>query len=458
MSAVELLPVFMFFTLGILLFSGFPVAFTLGGIGLAFAVIGDLAGVLNWARMSVLPNRIFGQTMENPVLVAIPMFIFMGTMLEKSGVAKDLLNCLQVLTRRIPGGLALSVTLMGTIMAATTGIIGASVVMMTLLALPVMSERSYNLPLATGTIAASGTLGILIPPSIMLVIMSDLMSIPVGTVFIAAIVPGLLLSALYCVYILVLCTWKPQLAPPLPDDIGPKGQGEFWVMILRSFVPPVILIMLVLGSIFLGFATPTEAAGVGAIGATLLAIFNRQLSRDVLIDVSQRSALTTAMLFGIFLGATCFSLVFRTLGGDQLIDAFIAWAGVGPWGILFVLMGMIFFLGFFFDWIEITLIVLPVFGPIVSRLDFGMHLAGFESVGEVALIWFTILVSTNLQTSFLTPPFGFALFYMKGVAPPEVTIQHIYKGIIPFVLLQLLGLGLCMLFPAIVLWLPKVLL
>ncbi len=229
-------------------------------------------------------------------------------------------------------------------------------------------------------------------------------------------------------------------------------------MILRSFIPPVILIVLVLGSIFLGFATPTEAAGVGAIGSTLLAIFNRQLSRDVMVDVCQRSALTTAMLFGIFLGATCFSLVFRTLGGDQVIDSFIAWAGVGSWGILFVLMGMIFFLGFFFDWIEITLIVLPVFGPIVAKLDFGTHLAGFEGVGEVALIWFTILVSTNLQTSFLTPPFGFALFYMKGVAPPEVTIQHIYKGIIPFVILQLIGLGLCMVFPGIVLWLPQALL
>ncbi|MBA5779244.1 TRAP transporter large permease subunit [Stappia sp. F7233] len=458
MTFVELLPVFMFVALGLLLFTGFPVAFTLGGIGLAFAVVGDLTGALNWARMNVLPNRIFGQTMENPVLVAIPMFIFMGTMLEKSGVAKDLLHCLQVLTRRIPGGLALSVTLMGTIMAATTGIIGASVVMMTLLALPVMLERNYNLPLATGTIAASGTLGILIPPSIMLVIMSDLMSIPVGTVFIAAIVPGLLLSALYCIYILVLCKLKPELAPPLPEDIGPQDRGEFWVMIVRSFVPPVILIALVLGSIFLGFATPTEAAGVGAVGATLLALFNRQLSRAVLTDVSYRSALTTAMLFGIFLGATCFSLVFRTLGGDHLIDSFIAWAGVGSWGILFVLMGMIFFLGFFFDWIEITLIVLPVFGPIVSRLDFGMHLAGFESVGEVALIWFTILVSTNLQTSFLTPPFGFALFYMKGVAPEGVTIQHIYKGIVPFVLLQLIGLALCMIFPGIVLWLPTVLL
>ena len=458
MTFVELLPIFMFIALGMLLFTGFPVAFILGGIGLGFAFLAQSLDAFNVARLVLIPNRIFGSTMENPVLVAIPMFIFMGTMLEKSGVAKDLLHCLQVLTRRVPGGLALSVTLMGTIMAATTGIIGASVVMITLLALPVMMERNYNIPLATGTIASSGTLGILIPPSIMLVIMSDLMSIPVGTVFIAAVLPGLLLAALYAIYILVLCRWKPHLAPPLPDDIGPSSRSEFWAMIMKSFVPPVFLIVVVLGSIFAGLATPTEAAGVGAVGATLLAILNRKLSFAVLQDVCHRSALTAAMLFGIFLGATCFSLVFRWLGGEHLIDQFIAWAGVGPWGILFVLMGMIFFLGFFFDWIEITLIVLPVFGPVVAGLDFGTHLAGFDGVGAVALIWFTILVSTNLQTSFLTPPFGFALFYMKGVAPPEVTIQQIYKGIIPFVILQLIGLGLCILFPGIVLWLPNTLL
>ena len=458
MTFVELLPVFMFVALALLLFSGFPVAFILGGVGLGFAFLAQELGAFNVARLVIIPNRIFGSTMENPVLVAIPMFIFMGTMLEKSGVAKDLLHCLQVLTRRVPGGLALSVTLMGTIMAATTGIIGASVVMITLLALPVMLERNYNIPLATGTIASSGTLGILIPPSIMLVIMSDLMSIPVGTVFVAAILPGLLLAGLYALYIIVLCRLKPHLAPPLPDDIGPTNRSEFWTMIFKSFVPPVFLIVIVLGSIFAGVATPTEAAGVGALGATLLAILNRQLTAKVMQDVCHRSALTTAMLFGIFLGATCFSLVFRWLGGETLIDEFITWAGVGPWGILFVLMGMIFFLGFFFDWVEITLIVLPVFGPIVSGLDFGTHLAGFEGVGEVALIWFTILVSTNLQTSFLTPPFGFALFYMKGVAPPGVTIQHIYKGIIPFVILQLIGLALCILFPGIVLWLPQVLL
>jgi tripartite ATP-independent transporter DctM subunit len=249
---LELMPIWMFVVLGVLLFSGYPVAFILGGIGLAFAVIGDMVGMFRIQQLSLIPLRIYGSTMESPVLVAIPMFIFMGTMLEKSGVARDLLYALQVLLRRVPGGLALSVTLMGTIMAATTGIIGASVVMMTLMALPVMLERKYSIPLATGTIAASGTLGILIPPSIMLVIMSDLLSVPVGTVFIAAVVPGFLLSLLYILYIWLLCRWKPHLAPPLPDDIGPDTRLAFWAMIFRSFVPPIALIVLVLGSIFAG--------------------------------------------------------------------------------------------------------------------------------------------------------------------------------------------------------------
>jgi tripartite ATP-independent transporter DctM subunit len=454
----EILPLLMFAALAALLFTGYPVAFILGGLGLGFAVLGEWMGILNWARMNVLPNRVFGSTIENPVLVAIPMFTFMGTMLERSGVAADLLNALSVMTRRIPGGLALSVTLMGTIMAATTGIIGASVVMMTLMALPVMLSRGYSKALATGTIASSGTLGILIPPSIMLVIMADLMSIPVGTVFIAAAVPGFMLSGLYCIYILTLCGLKPQLAPPMPDDLRPADAAEYRSMLVRSFIPPIALIVVTLGSIFAGFATPTEASGVGAVGATLLAVYNRKLDFETMKDVCHRSALTTAMLFGIFIGATCFSLVFKTLGGDVLIENAIESLGFGPWGVLFVLMAMVFLLGFFFDWIEITLIVLPVFGPVVAGLDFGHHLDGYgaisSSLSVVTLVWFTVLLSVNLQTSFLTPPFGFALFYLKGVAPPEVTIQDIYRGIIPFVLLQLVGLILCMVFPVLVLGLP----
>ena len=455
---VHFLPLWMFLALGLLLFTGYPVAFVLGGIGLAFAVIGDILGIFRLQQLTLVALRIYGGTMESPVLVAIPMFIFMGTMLEKSGVARDLLYALQVLLRRVPGGLALSVTVMGTIMAATTGIIGASVVMMTLMALPVMIERNYSVPLATGTIAASGTLGILIPPSIMLVIMADLLSVPVGTVFIAAVLPGLLLSALYFVFIWVRCRLTPSLGPPLPDDIGPSGRGEFVAMIIRSFIPPVALIVLVLGSIFAGFATPTEAAGVGAGGALVLAAINRKLTWPVFLEVCQRSALTGAMLFGIFVGATCFSFLFRSLGGEHIIIDFIREISVGPWSILLVLMAIIFALGFFFDWIEITLIVLPVFAPIFGLLDFGGHVGIWPGIASANIIWFLVLAAVNLQTSFLTPPFGFALFYMKGVAPPSVKIEMIYRGIIPFVILQLVGLGLCIIFPELVLWLPSALL
>jgi tripartite ATP-independent transporter DctM subunit len=449
----DYLPLFMFAALGALLFSGYPVAFVLGGIGLAFGFIGMYFDVFSFIQFFNIAPRIWGGIAENLVLTAIPMFIFMGTMLERSGVAADLLHSLQVLLRRVPGGLALSVTLMGTIMAATTGIIGASVVMITLLALPVMVQRDYNIPLATGTIAASGTLGILIPPSIMLVIMADLLARSVGNLFVAAVFPGLILAGLYVVFITVLCGFRPRLAPPLPPDIGPESHAELAVMVLRSFVPPIFLVFLVLGSILFGWATPTEAAGVGAAGAILLAALNRKLRFHVLREVAERSALTGGMLFGIFLGATCFSYVFRALGGDDIVIGTVEAMGLGSWGLLLILMALVFFLGFFFDWIEITLIVLPVFSPIIELLDFGDHVDKFEVV-----YWFAILLAVNLQTSFLTPPFGFALFYMKGVAPPEVKIQQIYKGIVPFVIIQLIGLGLVMAFPDIALWLPRTLL
>ena len=451
---IDYMPVFMFLALALLLFSGFPVAFVLGGIGIGFGFLAIELEVFRFVQFSAITARIFGGIVENLVLVAIPMFIYMGTMLEKSGVASDLLHCLQVLLRRVPGGLALSVTLMGTIMAATTGIIGASVVMMTLMALPVMVQRNYNIPLATGTIAASGTLGILIPPSIMLVIMADLLSISVGTLFLAAIIPGLMLALLYLAFIYTTCSINPRLAPPLADDEGPDTTAGLVFMVMRSFLPPIFLIVLVLGSIFGGWATPTEASGVGAAGATLLALLNGRLTFSVMKEVVERSALTGAMLFFIFVGATAFSYVFRTLGGDHIVVDFVQQFGFGDWGILFLLMAVVFFLGFFFDWIEITLIVLPIFTPIVKLLDFGDHLAHSSEV----VYWFAILVAVNLQTSFLTPPFGFALFYLKGVAPPQVKIQSIYRGIIPFVILQLVGLLMVLGFPELALWLPRVLL
>ena len=448
----DYLPIVMFAALAILLFSGFPVGFVLGGVGLAFGFIGMYFDVFSQIELFNLVLRIWGIA-DNLVLVAIPMFIFMGTMLERAGVAADLLHCLQVLLRRTPGGLALAVTVMGTILAATTGIIGASVVMISLMALPVMIERRYNTELATGTIAASGTLGILIPPSIMLVIMADLLGRSVGTLFVAAVFPGLILSGLYFAYIFTLCRLKPEFAPPLPKEMGPQTPGELFLLLMRGFIPTVFLILLVLGSIVLGWATPTEAAGVGAGGAVLLAVINRKLTWKVLKEVVERTAITNGMIFFLFVGATAFSYVFRSLGGDDLIEDLIYALGVGPWGILFILMGVAFLLGFFFDWIEITLIVLPVFAPILAGLDFGEHLPRAEVV-----YWFAILLAVNLQTSFLTPPFGFALFYMKGVAPPEVKIQQIYRGIIPFVMLQLVGLGLVIGFPEIAMWLPRTIL
>ena len=449
MDFVELLPVFMFLALALLLFSGYPVAFVLGGVGLFFGFIGIHYEVFSLIEFFNILSRIWGGVCENLILVAIPMFIFMGTMLEKSGVAKDLLYALQILLRRVPGGLALSVTIMGTIMAATTGIIGASVVMMTLLALPVMLERNYDKSLSTGTIAASGTLGILIPPSIMLVIMADLLAISVGTLFVASIFPGLLLALLYFIYLFLRTRISPSLAPPLPDEVGPSSSKETLKLVFKSFLPPIFLIILVLRSIFAGFATPTEAAGVGALGSILLAIFNKRLNFKILKEVTERSSLTGAMIFGIFVGATAFSYVFRSLGGDDLIHQFVNEIGFGPWGILFIMMGLVFLLGFFFDWVEITLIVLPLFAPIMKTLDFAGHVQP-----ELVIPWIAVLLAVNLQTSFLTPPFGFALFYMKGVSPPEVKIQTIYKGIIPFVLLQLAGLALVITFPEIALWLP----
>lgn len=446
---IDFLPFLMFAVLTPLLFSGYPVAFVLGGVGLLFWLLAVGLGIENPNSFFLVVSRMFGGVVEKLVLVAIPMFIFMGTMLERSGVAKELLNTLQLMTRRIPGGLALSVTVLGVILAATTGIIGASVVMMTLLALPVMLERGYDKSLATGTIAASGTLGILLPPSIMLVVMADLLSTSAGGLFLAAIGPSLLLALLYMVYIFTRTVMNPDLAPPLGEV--PAGETLTLGRVVRSFLPPVLLIVAVLGSIFGGIATPTEASGVGAFGALLLAAFNGKLNFTTLRDVVERSALTTTMLFGLFVGATAFSYVFALLGGHHLILELMNTTGVSAWAVLAILMLAVFVLGFFFDWIEITLIILPVFAPIIAKLDFGTHLPDPAMVTT----WFAMLMAVNLQTSFLTPPFGFALFYMKGAAPADVRLQDIYRGIVPFVLLQLLGLIALLLWPDLALWLPR---
>ena len=445
----EYISIAMFMTLAILLFSGYPVAFILGGLAMLYGVIGYTLDIFSLIEFFNFVPRIWGQAAENLVLVAVPAFVFMGVMLERSGIANDLLYCVQVLLRRIPGALALAVTVMGTILAAMTGIIGASVTMMTALALPTMMRQGYSHALATGVIAASGTLGILIPPSIMLIIMADLMAISVGNVFMAAVVPGLTLSAFYLIYVATLAALKPSMAPPLPSHLLNIPKGEMGPLVARSCLPPVFLIGLIKGSILFGFATPSEAGAVGAFGATLLAIVNGRMSRGTLVSVCHTSARTVSMIFFIVISATCFAYVYRALGGDDVVEhLIIEKAGLGPWGMLILVMVIVFFLGFFLDFLEITLIVLPVFTPLIIQMDFGDHLPAAD-----IKFWFIILLAVNLQTSFLTPPFGFALFYMKGIAPKEIKIQSIYKGIVPFVILQALGVVTVMIFPQVALWL-----
>jgi tripartite ATP-independent transporter DctM subunit len=413
-------------------------------------LIGYLLGVFSLIEFFNFLPRIWGGAAENLVLVSIPAFVFMGIMMERSGVAADLLYTVQVLLKRVPGALALAVTIMGTILAAMTGIIGASVTMMTALALPTMMRQGYSHALACGTIAASGTLGILIPPSIMLIIMADLMSVSVGNVYMAAWGPGLALVALYLIFVVTLAAVKPSLAPPLPPGLLHVPKGEMAPLVLKAFLPPVFLIGLIKGSILFGWATPSEAGAVGGFGAILLALFNGRLSYNTMESVCHSTARTVAMIFFIVISATCFAYVYRSLGGDDVVEDLIESAGLGPWGLLFLIMAIVFFLGFFLDWIEITLIVLPVFAPLVVALDFGDHVAR-----ENMIFWFIVLMAVNLQTSFLTPPFGFALFYLKGIAPKEVKIQSIYLGIIPFVLLQCTAVVIVMLYPNLALWLME---
>jgi tripartite ATP-independent transporter DctM subunit len=444
----DYLPIAMFLTLALLLFSGYPVAFILGGLALLYGLIGYALGVFSLIEFFNFLPRIWGQAAENLVLVAVPAFVFMGIMMERSGIANDLLYCVQVLLKRVPGALALAVTIMGTILAAMTGIIGASVTMMTALALPTMMRQGYSHALACGTIAASGTLGILIPPSIMLIIMADLMSVSVGNVFIAAWGPGLALVGLYVIFVVTLAAVKPSVAPPLPPSLLHVPKSEMAPLVLKAFVPPVFLIGLIKGAILFGWSTPSEAGAVGAFGAILLAFFNGRLTFNTMESVCHSSARTVAMIFFIIISATCFAYVYRSLGGDDVVEDLIISSGLGAWGLLLLIMGIVFFLGFFLDWIEITLIVLPVFAPLVVGLDFGDHVASQDMI-----FWFIILMAVNLQTSFLTPPFGFALFYLKGIAPKEIKIQSIYLGIIPFVLLQLLALIVVILYPDLALWL-----
>lgn len=414
----------------LLLMLGYPVAFTLGAVALFFG-----AGFLGLDFLNLLPLRIWG-IMTNFTLLAVPLFVLMGVILEKSGLAEELLESMGALFGRRRGGLAVSIVVVGALLAATTGVVGATVVTMGIIALPAMLKHHYQPELAAGTIAASGTLGQIIPPSIILVLLGDVMGVPVGRLFMGAVVPGLLLVGLFIVYILYIAWRQPQSAPAIATE-----EGVSVLRLLRGLLPPLVLIVLVLGSIFMGVASPTESAAFGAFGALMLAVLRRSLSLDGLREALGQSTRLTSMVFLILIGATAFGLVFRGMGGDNLVSELMSTLPGGVWGFLVVSMLIIFVLGFFLDFLEICFIVVPILAPIAQMMG-------------IDLLWFAVLIAVNLQTSFLTPPFGFSLFYLKAAAPPQIVIGQIYRGIIPFVLIQALAIALLLVFPSLSLWLP----
>ncbi len=437
---MEYLPAWMFLALTILLMAGFPVAFTLMGTALVFGLIG-----FGWDFFNLLPLRIWG-VMTNVTLLAVPLFVFMGVMLERSGLAEELLDTMGIAFGRLRGGLAISVVVVGALLGASTGIVGATVVTMGLLAVPTMLRRGYHPELATGTVAASGTLGQIIPPSIVLVLIGDIVGVPVGDLFMGAVLPGMVLVGLFLLYIIGVSYARPEWAPAIPaDELAALTPAVLFKKFGKALFPPLFLIIAVLGSIFAGIASPTEAAGVGAVGASVLTILNKKFNLDILREVMRSTMRLTSMVFIILVGAAAFGLVFRGMGGDELVRALLGGisASYGRWSVLAMVLGLIFMFGFFLDFIEITFIYVPVLAPIM--LDFG-----FDP------IWFCILIAVNLQTSFMTPPFGFSLFYLKAVTPPEITTGHIYRGIIPFVAVQLIGLLIVVFFPVLVTWLPTV--
>ncbi len=444
MSGSEILAVFMITSFIVLIFTGFPIAWVLGGLAAiftAFAIIFEvdfnITTNVDWYYTSMTVDRIW-DVMENWVMVALPMFIFMGILLDRSGLAKDLLTGFSRLLGGVRGGLAITVTLIGVLLAASTGIIGASVVLLGLLGLPVMLENSYDKHLAAGTVCAVGTLGILIPPSIMLVVMADRMAMSVGDLFLGALFPGALLGGLYVLYLLLVGIFRPNLVPATKTQ--PIDLAAVWVL-FKAIVPAAFLILAVLGSIFFGFATPTEAAGVGAAGAMLLAWSKGVLNLPVIREVIDETSRTTAFIFGAIIGAVCFTLVLRGLGGDELIERTLMGLPFGPTGIIISILIATFILGFFLDWIELTLILLPLVSPVVAALNFDP-------------IWFTVMFAVCLQTSFLTPPVGGALFYLKGIAPDGIDLPVIYRGVVPFIFIQLIALAILFQWEAIVTWLP----
>ncbi len=426
---MEVWALVMFAVLIIAILIGYPVAFTLGAVALLFGSI-----FLDFSFFNLLPMRIWG-IMTNFTLLAVPLFVFMGIVLEKSGLAEDLLETMGALFGSLRGGLAISIIIVGAFLAATTGVVGATVVTMGIIALPSLLKNGYSPYLATGVIATSGTLGQIIPPSIILILLADMIGVPVGRLFLGAVLPGILLIGLYLAYVIVKAWRDPESAPALNIDIDIS-----WLRIIKTVLPIFILIFAVLGTIFIGIATPTESAAFGAIGALILA--HKRLSLQSLQEAMQHTTRLTSMVFMILIGATAFGLVFRGMGGDRLVHDILTQLPGGAWGFMLISLLIVFILGFFLDFLEICFIVVPILAPIAEFF-------------QIDLLWFAVLIAVNLQTSFLTPPFGFSLFYLKAVAPPTMPITTIYKGVIPFVILQLIGLILLILFPQITLWLPN---
>lgn len=455
---METMALLLFLFVFIFLLLGYPVALTLAGTALGFAYIGNLTETFDTAFLEALPNRLYG-IMTNQTLVAVPLFVFMGVMLEKSKVAEKLLDTMATIFGSLRGGLGISVTLVGMLLAASTGIVGATVVTMGLLSLPTMLKRGYDPKIATGTICATGTLGQIIPPSIVLVLLGDVLSsayqqaqldqgifspetLSVGDLFIGALIPGLLLVGLYLLYLVSMSLIKPNSMPAIPASERNINRDELVKNIIGSLLPPILLIFAVLGSIIGGFATPTEAASVGAFGAMLIAYQQKQLTLNIIKKVMEETTRVTSMVFLIFIGASIFSLVFRGFGGDELVQEFLTDLPGGTFTAILIVMLIMFLLGFVLDFIEIIFVVVPIVGPVLLAMD-------------VNPVWLGIMIAINLQTSFLTPPFGFALFYLRGVAPASIKTIDIYKGVAPFILIQLIALAMIAYWPALTTWLPS---
>lgn len=457
---MEIMAILLFVSICVVLMLGYPVALSLGGTALAFAGIGIATGTFDESFLNAMPSRLYG-TMTNQILMAVPLFVFMGVMLEKSKVAENLLDAMSLIFGRFNAGLGIAVILVGMLLAASTGIVGATVVTMGLMSLPTMLKRGYNPQYATGVIAATGTLGQIIPPSIALVLLGDVLStsyqqaqlkmgnfspdtVSVGDLFAGAMVPGLILVAMYMIYTFAIGFLKPEQAPKVTkEDIEGFAHGQSTASILlTALLPPLLLIVIVLGSILKGFATPTEASGVGAFGAMLLALFKRQLNLEKLKEVMRATLKVTSMVFMILIGASIFSLVFRGFGGEEMVHELFTTLPGGELGALLLVMVVIFLLGFILDFIEITFVVVPIVGPVLLSM-------GYDPV------WLGVMIAINLQTSFLTPPFGFALFYLRGVAPDSIKTVDIYKGVVPFIIMQLLLMVLLYHMPQIATWLPK---